>query len=98
LPDGRQRWVHWVDSALFDDEGRLVEIQSVGRDISEQRESEQALLKSEASYRARVETQTEFSRRQRPDGVLTFVNEAYSRYIGTSREQLLRGDWNDFML
>ncbi|MGE3294442.1 MAG: PAS domain S-box protein, partial [Geminicoccaceae bacterium] len=98
LPDGRLRWVQWVDTALFDEEGRLVEIQAVGRDITEQRESEQALLKSEASYRALVETQTEFILRQRPDGILTFVNEAYGRYIGLPREQLLRGDWNDFAL
>ncbi len=98
LPDGRLRWVQWVDTALFDDQGRLVEIQSVGRDITDERESEQALLKSEARYRALVETQTEFILRQRPNGILTFVNEAYCRYIGKPRDLLLRGDWNDFEL
>ena len=98
LADGSVRWVQWVDTALFDEEGRLVEIQSVGRDTTEQRKSEEALQASEASYRALVETQTEFILRQRPDGILTFVNEAYSRYVGSPREFMLRGDWNDFEL
>jgi PAS domain-containing protein len=38
-----------------------------------------ALRASEASYRALVETQTEFVLRLRPDGRLTFVNETYCR-------------------
>ena len=95
LPDGSIRWVQWADTAIFDDEGRLVEIQSVGRDVTEQRNSELALRASEASYRALVETQTEFVLRQRPDGRLTFVNEAYCRYVGKPREQLLDAVWND---
>ena len=95
LPDGRVAWVQWADTALFDDEEQLVEIQSVGRDITDQRNSELALRASEASYRALVETQTEFVLRLRPDGRLTFVNEAYCRYVNTSREEMLRSGWND---
>ena len=67
LPDGSIRWVQWVDTALFDDQGHLAELQSVGRDITEQRKSETALLESEARYRALVETQTEFVLRQLPE-------------------------------
>ncbi len=46
-------------------------------------------------YRALVETQTEFVLRQLPDGRLTFVNEAYCRYVGKPREQMLDASWND---
>ncbi len=98
LPDDSARWVQWVDTALFDGEGKLIEIQSVGRDITEQRSSERALQESEARYRALVETQTEFVLRQLPDGRLTFVNEAYCRYVGKSREQLLDPSWNDLLM
>ena len=48
-----------------------------------------ALLASEARYRAIVEDQTELICRSAPDGVITFVNEAYCRYFGKSREELL---------
>ena len=98
LPDGRTCWVQWADTAVFDGEGRLVEIQAVGRDVTDQRNSELALRASEASYRALVETQTEFVLRQQPDGRLTFVNEAYCRYVGKPREQLLDASWNDLLM
>ena len=84
----QRRWVRWADTALFDGDGQLIEIQSVGRDITEQRNSELALRASEASYRALVETQTEFVLRLSPEGRLTFVNEAYCRYV----EYAARGD------
>ena len=98
LPDGRTCWVQWADTAIFDGEGHLVEIQAVGRDVTDQRNSELALRASEASYRALVETQTEFVLRQQPDGRLTFVNEAYCRYVGKPREQLLDASWNDLLM
>ena len=37
LADGSRGWEQWTDRALFDAEGRLVEYQSVGRDITEAR-------------------------------------------------------------
>lgn len=40
-------------------------------------------------YRSIVETQTELICRYRPDTTLTFVNEAYCRYFGRTRQQLL---------
>ncbi|HLF02126.1 MAG TPA: GAF domain-containing protein, partial [Anaerolineales bacterium] len=45
-PDGKPRWQHWTDRAIFDEQGRVIEFQSTGRDITErkQREQELALL------------------------------------------------------
>ena len=95
LADGSVRSVEWADTAIFDAKGRLSEVQSVGRDVTEQRTSELALQASEERYRALVETQTEFVLRQWPDGRVTFANEAYCRYVGKPRELMLAGDWND---
>jgi PAS domain S-box-containing protein len=50
---------------------------------------EEALRSSEARYRAVVEDQTELICRYSPDGVLTFVNDAYCRYFGKKREELI---------
>jgi PAS domain S-box-containing protein len=36
-PDGQRRWQVWTDRALFDSSGMLTEIQSIGRDITEQK-------------------------------------------------------------
>ncbi|MGH3145104.1 MAG: sensor domain-containing protein, partial [Rubrobacter sp.] len=46
---GKVRWQQWTDRAIFDAEGNAVEYQSVGRDITDRKEAEQALMKSEAS-------------------------------------------------
>lgn len=65
---------------------RTVELEEVNsrleREIVEHR-------RSEARYRAIVEDQTELVCRFRPDGVLTFVNEAYCRYFGKSCQELV---------
>ncbi len=38
LADGEVRWLHWKTRAVFDPDGEVVEIQSVGRDITRQKQ------------------------------------------------------------
>jgi PAS domain S-box-containing protein len=40
VPDGSIRWQRWSDRAIFGEDGRVIEYQSVGRDITEQKELE----------------------------------------------------------
>ena len=56
---------------------------------SNRRQTEEALLKSEARYHAIIEDQTELICRYLPDGRLSFVNGAYSRYYGISPGELI---------
>ena len=44
LRNGEIRWVHWTNRVLTNKSGDVVEIQSVGRDISAQRDRERELL------------------------------------------------------
>ena len=89
LGDGRERIERWTDHGIFDAGGRLVEIQSVGRDITAERQAEAALKASEERFRAVVEDQVDFISRFDPDFCITFVNQAYSRQLGRPREALL---------
>ncbi|MBN2470528.1 MAG: PAS domain S-box protein, partial [Anaerolineae bacterium] len=41
LPDGSERWQSWNDRGLFDEQGRLIEAQNVGRDITELKRAEE---------------------------------------------------------
>jgi signal transduction histidine kinase/FixJ family two-component response regulator len=43
LPDGRVEWQNWGNRAIFDEKGHVIEYQSVGRDITEQKTTEFAL-------------------------------------------------------
>jgi PAS domain S-box-containing protein len=72
---------------------RTAELQStteqVQSELAERRRVEEALWQSEARYRAIVEDQAELVTRFSPDWKLTFVNEAYCRYFGQKRENVL---------
>ncbi len=77
-----------VASGSFVRGGRRVVLVFV-RDVSWRKCAEDELRQSEARYRAIVEDQNELIRRMLPDGRLTFANEAYCRFFGKTREELL---------
>jgi PAS domain S-box-containing protein len=41
------RWIEWQDSAIRDGMGKVVEIQAIGRDITDRKQAEEALRESE---------------------------------------------------
>jgi len=51
LPNGNIRWQQWIDRAMYDGRGDVIEYQGVGRDITERREAEEALRQSEERLR-----------------------------------------------
>jgi PAS domain S-box-containing protein len=58
-------------------------------DITKIKQTEQRLQESLERYRNVVEDQTEFISRFLPDGTHIFVNEAYCRYFGMKREEII---------
>lgn len=61
------------------------------------KQTEQALRQSEERYRAIVQDQTELICRFRPDGTLSFVNDAYSRYFNSTPEALAGRNFLDLV-
>ncbi|MFC1835982.1 PAS domain S-box protein [Thermodesulfobacteriota bacterium] len=49
------RWMAWLDTAVRDDDGNVVEIIGVGRDITDQKQVEEILRESEERYRTLFE-------------------------------------------
>jgi PAS domain S-box-containing protein len=56
---------------------------------AERRAAERAVSESEKRFRAVVEDQTDLICRFKPDGLLTFVNEAFCRFHGKRSEELI---------
>jgi|GEM_PF-438370 len=56
--DGSVRWLQWNDRAFFDGNGTVMEYQSVGRDVTERKEAEEALAALTAELERRVEERT----------------------------------------
>lgn len=83
-------------SPVKDTAGRVIGVSKIARDISERqaalrdrKQIKASLQQSEARYRAIVEDQTEMIVRFQPDGTFTFVNDAYCRYFGMEREEVV---------
>lgn len=55
LPDGKVGWQEWTDRAFFNENGSLMEFQSVGRDITKRKTFENRLKESEKCYRQLTE-------------------------------------------
>ena len=70
-------------------ESQFAELAHKIRQAVHRRNADIALEESERRYREVVETQTEFITRFRPDGTHLFVNEAYCRYFGRQREEII---------
>jgi len=87
--NGERYWTLASLSPIRDAQGVVTHYLSIQEDITQRKHIEQALRESEARYRAVVEDQTELICRALPDGTLTFVNDAYCRYFGRTREELL---------
>lgn len=72
---------------------RTIELASLNEDLQREMERWKQIdanrRRKEARYRAVVENQTEFICRFLPDGSLSFVNQAYCRFAGKSRKELL---------
>jgi len=69
MPDGSVQWQHWIDRAIFDPRGNIIEYQSVGRDITRRKEAEDKLLLMNEDLHAAYEqlTATEEELRQNYD-------------------------------
>lgn len=61
------------------------------------RQADEARRRNEAFYREIVNQQTELVCRFTPDFRLTFVNDAYARFCGRTREELIGADFRNFV-
>jgi PAS domain S-box-containing protein/putative nucleotidyltransferase with HDIG domain len=81
-------WYRCIDKAIKWIDGKKARLE-IAIDITEKKKIQQALEHSRRRYRAVVEDQTELICRWLPGGMLTFVNEAYCRYFGKTKQELL---------
>jgi PAS domain S-box-containing protein len=52
LADGTIGWHHWINHAILDERGRVIELQGVGRDITDRKRAQQEVGQLEARNRA----------------------------------------------
>ncbi len=83
--DGSIKWQQWVDRGFFDKNGKTVEYQSVGRDITKSKQLEETWKK----YASIVNNSKEFMTLINRDLVYEAVNEPFCEAHGLKREEII---------
>jgi len=86
-PDGQVRWQRWTNRALFDENGRAASFQAFGEDVTERRNTEEALHESEIRYRTLFETLPVGVGLAALDGRIIDANSTMLRTTGFSLEE-----------
>ncbi|MEM9914350.1 MAG: PAS domain S-box protein [Planctomycetota bacterium] len=90
MPDGTQAWQSWTDRAFFDEHGQVVEYQSVGRDITPYRKTQEALSESQTRFNQLADHLDSvfwiFDWRTRR---MVYVNQAFESVFGRPAQALL---------
>jgi PAS domain S-box-containing protein len=81
--DGRRVWMSWSNQAIFNEQGEVVEILSVGNDTTHRRQAEEALQRSEAKFRNIFEnSQVGIFRNRISDGLILNANQRLANLLG----------------
>ena len=87
--DGEIRHVKAMAQSIHDETGNPVRVVGVNEDVTGQRLAEERLLEQERLYRGLVESQQDLIVRVDSHGHFTYVNDAYCRKFGKTRDDLL---------
>lgn len=97
LDNGEIRWQEWTDNGIFDDEGNLVEIQSLGRDTTERKKIEKALSFERESLHALFENAMEGIVFCDNTGTVLKANSVFCAMFGYFREEVLGENVDDLI-
>lgn len=95
--DGSTIWVENSLSFIRDKANKPVGILAVSKDITERKKAEEAVKQSREWYRTLAEDIPALVTRISPDSRFTYVNDAYCRFIGSEREDIIGKDLYQFV-
>ncbi len=85
--------VAFLSAVLRRAEIRRIETEAQVKLLIEHERANELLQQSEERYRKVVEDQTELISRYKTDGTYTFVNDAFCRFFGKTRDELMGSPW-----
>jgi PAS domain S-box-containing protein len=88
-PDGSIRWIWDRGFPIRDESGRSYRLAGIAEDITDRKQAEDALRRSEDHLRLVIDTIPTMAWSLRHDGVLDFVNQRWLDYTGLSFEEAI---------
>jgi diguanylate cyclase (GGDEF)-like protein/PAS domain S-box-containing protein len=86
---GAAAWIHFVNRGHFDAEGKLVEIQSVGRDVTVRRDLEEQLAHTAREMTDLYDNAPCGYHSLAPDGTFLNINRRELEWLGLAREDVV---------
>ncbi len=86
-PDGALHWEHWTDTGIFDAGGRLLEIQCIGREITDRKLAELAREEAERLRLSALEAALDCYISVDAEGTVVEFNPAAERTFGYTRAE-----------
>lgn len=89
MADGSVRWYQWSNRASYDGEGRLIDLQGVGRDITDRKALEERLAQALAEMTDLYEHSPQGLHSLGSDGVFLRINDTELGWLGRRREDVV---------
>ena len=97
-PNGDIRWQSWTNRALFDDHGRTVGYQSIGMDITERKQVEEALRQERNRARKILDIAGVMFVAIDAKGEVILVNQKGGAVLGYEQKEIIGKNWFDNFL
>jgi PAS domain S-box-containing protein len=97
-PNGDIRWQSWTNRALFDDQGRAVGYQSIGIDITERKQVEEALRKERNRAQKLLDIASVMFIAIDAKGEVILVNQKGRAVLGYEQKAIIGKNWFDNFL
>ncbi len=88
-PDGRLLWLRTSKIPLRDSQGHVIGVMGVYEDVTERKNAEDALRRSEEKYRELVESANSIILRWGGDGTVNFLNKFGETFFGYSKKAIV---------
>ncbi len=98
LPNGARGWQQWVDHVVTPTNGHGVELQGIGRDITERRRAEEELRLSESRFRIMADNAPVMIWIAGPDKLCSYFNQGWLTFTGRTLDEELGNGWTQGVL
>jgi PAS domain S-box-containing protein len=92
-PDNTFCWIRTQGKVFFDKNNKPVKKLGTLRDITEEKQYQQVLQKSEAKFRLLADSMPQFIWTADPQGNLNYFNQSVYNYSGLSLEKIIKDGW-----
>ncbi|MBD2464441.1 PAS domain S-box protein [Oscillatoria sp. FACHB-1407] len=96
IVNGEIRWTQWVNRGIYDDQGNVVEFQSVGRDITDRKQVEIALAQESLRRKTLFDTSIDGIVVLDQAGNIIEANSSFADMLGYSSEEVTTLNLVDF--